>query len=90
MKPARWKTKNRGKLRMSVTDTENERVITASGNFPIQNFKSSFEDLLGIGEDVKHKASKALKKIDEMQIKDSIPKEIQEAITAIVKWSSSN
>ena len=42
-------------------------------------------DLLGVGKDVKHKRSKTLKKIDKMQTKDSIPKEIQAAISAIGK-----
>lgn len=74
----------------SETETENERILAACGEFPVQIFKSSFEHLLGVGGDVKHKASKALKKIDEMQTKDSIPKEIQVAIAAIGKWSNSH
>ncbi|MEO6543412.1 MAG: AAA family ATPase [Nitrospiraceae bacterium] len=72
----------------SEIETENERVLAACEDYPAQHFKSSFEDLLGVGEDVRHKASKALKKIDELQTKDAIPKEIHAVITAIVKWSN--
>lgn len=73
---------------ISEAETENARVREAAGDFPVQHFKSSFEGLLGVGKDVKHKASKALKKIDEMQIKDAIPEELQSVITSIVKWSN--
>jgi len=72
----------------SETETGNERIIAACGEFFVQYFKTSFENLLGVGGDVKHKAGKALKKIDEMQTKDSIPKVIQVVITAIEKWSN--
>jgi predicted ATP-dependent endonuclease of OLD family len=73
---------------ISEAEAENARVREAAGEFPVQYFTSSFEALLGIRTDVKHKASKALKKIDEMQIKDAIPKESQSVITSIVKWSN--
>jgi predicted ATP-dependent endonuclease of OLD family len=72
----------------SETENDNARVVAASGSFPFHHFKSSFEDLLGLGQDVKHKASKALKKIDQMQTNDAIPKEIQAAISVIGKWAS--
>jgi CRISPR-associated exonuclease Cas4 len=72
----------------SETEAENVRVLEACGDFPVQHFKSSFEDLLGVGGDVKHKASKALKKIDDLQTKDAVPKEVQAVITVIGKWSS--
>ncbi len=73
----------------SETETENTRVLEASTGFPVQCFKASFEDLLGVGGDVKHKATKALKKIDELQTRDAIPNEIQAVITAIAQWSGS-
>lgn len=66
----------------------NGKIFAACGEFPVQYFESSFEDLLGVGADVRHKASKALKKIDEMQSADSIPERIQEVIMAIQKWCS--
>lgn len=72
----------------SEKEAENERVLAACVDFPRQHFKSSFEDLLGVGANVEHKASKALKKIDELQTKDAIPEEIQVVLTAIVKWSN--
>lgn len=72
----------------TVTDTKNARVIEASGAFSVKNFKSSFEDLLGVAGNVKHKAGTALKKIDEMQTKDSVPQELQAVIAAIATWSN--
>lgn len=70
------------------TETGNERILAACSEFPGRYFKSSFEDFLGVSGNIKHKASKALRKIDEMQTKDSIPKEIQAIIAAIEKWSN--
>ncbi|MBZ0168539.1 DNA replication and repair protein RecF [Candidatus Methylomirabilis lanthanidiphila] len=71
----------------SETETENARVLAASAGFPVQSFETSFEDLLGVNSDTKHKATKALKRIDEMQTKNAIPNEIQTVIAAIAQWS---
>lgn len=71
----------------SETGPENARVLESSGNFPIQHFKSSFEDLLGVGSNAEHKASKALRRIDEMQTKEAIPKEIKAVINKISSWT---
>lgn len=73
----------------SKTETDNARVLEASTGFPVQYFETSFENLLGVGSDVKHKATKALKKVDALQTQDAIPDEIQAIIAAIAQWSDS-
>lgn len=67
-------------------DNENAMVIEASAGTALHSFKTSFEQLLGIGKNAEHKASKALSIIDGLKTKDAIPGEIQEAISAIAQW----
>lgn len=67
-------------------DAENARVIKFAGDFPVECFASSFEELLGVGINNKHKASECLEKIDQSQTKEAIPKEIQVIIRAIANW----
>ena len=73
-----------------VTELENARIKEASIGFAVGHFKSSFEDLLGVAQVATHKASKALKRVDELQTTDAIPKDIQGVIAAIAKWSANN
>lgn len=67
-------------------DAENVNVIEASAGTTVHKFKTTFEQLLGIGNNADHKASAALRKIDELKTKDAIPQEIQEAVAVIAEW----
>jgi predicted ATP-dependent endonuclease of OLD family len=67
-------------------EVENAKVVEASGDTVMHKFKTSFEELLGIGNNVPHKASMALGKIDELKTKDAVPQEIQDTVAAIAKW----
>ena len=68
------------------SDNENAMVIKASAGTALHSFQTSFEQLLGIGKNAEHKASKALGIIDGLQTKDAIPEEIVQAIGAIKQW----
>lgn len=70
-------------------DAENVNVIEASTGAIVYKFKTSFEQLLGIGKNAEHKANTALQRIDEMKTKDAIPKEIQDVVGVIAKWCNS-
>lgn len=70
----------------NVAEAENARVIEASNGFKVHYFQSSFEDLLGVNANAKHKASTALEMVDNMRTKGAIPKEIQDTIAAIADW----
>lgn len=70
-------------------DPENVNVITASTGAAVHQFKTSFEQLLGIGKNAEHKANTALRKIDELKAKEAIPQEIQDAVGVIAKWCNS-
>ncbi len=67
-------------------DSENAMVIEASAGTALHSFKTSFEQLLGIGKNAEHKASRALAIIDGLKTKEAIPKEITEAIDVVNKW----
>ena len=71
---------------MDEKDKRNARVIEASAGAMTCSFKTSFEQLLGIGENARRKASRALAIIDGLKTKEAIPKEITEAIDAVNKW----
>jgi len=64
-------------------------VIEASVGTTVHKFKTSFEQLLGIGNNADHKASAALREIDELKTKDAIPQAIQDAVGVIAKWCNS-
>ncbi len=70
-------------------DAENVNVIEASAGITVHKFKTSFEQLLGIGKNADHKANAALRKIDELKTKDAIPQEIQDAVSVIAEWCNS-
>lgn len=70
-------------------DYENAKVINASVGAKSHSFTTSFEQILGIGRNAEHKASKALSKIDGHKTKEAIPGEIREAVKAIADWCCS-
>ncbi len=66
---------------------ENKKIIDWGCKNNTYSFKTSFESLLGISKNADHKCSKVLISIDQIQ-KDSIPKDISDALKQIAAWSA--
>ena len=64
----------------------NARVLLYQAGAPGVTFSTSFEELLGISANTRHKASSTLLHIDTMQSAD-VPAEIAGAIDACARWA---
>jgi len=71
----------------NVNDDENRKVGEAIAGLKKYMLPTSFESLLDIGNNAKHKASKVLEKIDGIDCAERIPDEIKNAIKEIASWS---
>lgn len=67
---------------------DNALVASAVEGYPTFTFTASFEALLGVSANDKHKASKVLERIDEFDDANAIPQEIKDAILKIAAWAS--
>lgn len=68
------------------TEGDNLRPFSRAEKTACVVFKTSFEDLLGIGDNTKQKGSKTLMKIDALK-KEDIPEEIKKAVVKISDWA---
>jgi CRISPR-associated exonuclease Cas4 len=72
-----------------AVDEQNTRVVDLCKDISVGHFETSFEELLGIGVNASHKASNALKRIDEIKTESEVPAEIAKVIRDISNWCSS-
>jgi AAA15 family ATPase/GTPase len=69
-----------------ITEDDNAKPSARAEKDACVAFKTSFEELFGIGHDAKHKTNQLLMKIDALK-KEDIPDEIKKAIVKICDWA---
>jgi CRISPR-associated exonuclease Cas4 len=69
-----------------TTEAENQTIFDSAKGLDIVYFDTSFEAVLGVRANAKHKASKMLARIDSITRMEEVPQEIAAAVEIITEW----